>query len=197
MHWRVEDNLVFHQDHLFVPKSLRLDIIESRHDSVLAGHPGHARTLNLVSRDYSWPGMQRFIHSYCSSCNNCQCNKNPRHKPFSLLQPLQIPDRPWRSISMDFIIKLPRCQGHDSIWVVTDRLTRAAHFVPIKESTDSSELTRSFLANISKLHGFPESIVSNRGPTFVPSFFSLLMKLLGSKSTPSTAYHPKTDGLME
>ena len=92
MHWRVKDNLVFHQDHLFVPKSLQLDIIESRHDSILAGHPGHARTLNLVSRDYSWPGMQQFICSYCSSCDNCQHNKNPRHKPFGLLQPLQIPD---------------------------------------------------------------------------------------------------------
>ena len=62
---------------------------------------------------------------------------------------------------MDFIEKLPHCQGYDSIWVVTDCLTQAAHFVPIEESMDSSELARSFLANIFKLHGFPESIVSD------------------------------------
>ena len=98
---------------------------------------------------------------------------------------------------MDFIVKLPRCQGYDSIWVVMDRLTRATHFVPIKESMDSSELARSFLTNIFKCHGFPKSIVSNWGPAFISSFFSLLMKLLGSKLTHSTTYHQKTDGLVE
>lgn len=195
--WRVDQNLVFHQDRLFVPKPLRVEIIHSRHDAVISGHPGRARTYDLLARDFSWPGMRRFVRSYCSSCDNCQRNKAPRHKPYGLLQPLSIPDRPWRSIAMDFIVKLPRSRGFDSIWVVCDRLTRGAHFIPIEESTNSSELARFYLSNVFKLHGFPESIVSDRGPTFVSSFFSSLMKLVGSKMTPSTAYHPKTDGLTE
>lgn len=98
---------------------------------------------------------------------------------------------------MDFIIKLPHCQGFDSIWVVTDHLTQAAHFIPIKKSTNSFKLAKSFLSSIFQLHIFPRLIVSDWGTTFISSFFSLLMRLMGSKSTPSTAYHPKTNGLME
>lgn len=195
--FRVDGDLVFYQDRLYVPPNLRSEIVYSRHDSVLGGHPGRARTFDLMHRDYSWPGMRRFIRAYCSSCDVCQRNRNERHSPYGLLQPLAIPERPWKAIAMDFIVKLPRSRGYDSIWVVVDRLTRAAHFIPIEESTDSSELVRIYLANVFKHHGFPESILSDRGPTFVSSFFSNLMKLVGSKMTPSTAYHPQTDGLTE
>jgi hypothetical protein len=98
---------------------------------------------------------------------------------------------------MDFIVKLPPSHGYDSIWVICDRMTRAAHFIPICESMDAPQLARLFLDRIFRHHGFPQSIVSDRGSIFVSSFFTNAMKLCGVKMKPSTAYHPQTDGLTE
>ena len=193
----VQNDLVYHNNRLFVPQPLRAKILHSRHDSVLSGHPGRAGTFDLVQRDFSWPGMRRFVRSYVSSCEQCQRVKNTTHKPYGLLQPLDIPDRPWLSISMDFIVKLPPSHGYDSIWVICDRMTRAAHFVPICESMDAPQLSRLFIDRVFRHHGFPQAIVSDRGSVFVSSFFTNLMKLCGVKMKPSTAYHPQTDGLTE
>ena len=98
---------------------------------------------------------------------------------------------------MDFIVKLPPSHGYDSIWVVCDRMTRAAHFVPIRESMDAPELSRLFLDRIFRHHGFPHAIVSDRGTVFISSFFTQLMKACGTKMKPSTSFHPQTDGLTE
>ncbi|KAJ2965515.1 hypothetical protein NUW54_g14094 [Trametes sanguinea] len=121
----------------------------------------------------------------------------PRHKPFGLLQPLEVPHRPWQDITMDHIVKLPLSHGYDSIWVVCDRLTRYAHFIPCTESTDASAFAWLFLDRIFRYHGMPETIVSDRGPLFVSRFWNALTKLLHTKLKFSTAYHPQTDGLTE
>ena len=193
----VQNDIVFHNNRLYVPQSLRTKILHLRHDSLLSGHPGRAGTYDLVQRDFSWPGMRRYIRSYVSSCEQCQRTKNATHKPYGLLQPLDIPDRPWHSISMDFIVKLPASHGYDSIWVICDRMTRAAHFIPTCETMDAPQLSRLFLDRIFRYHGFPQSIVSDRGSVFISSFFTNLMKLCGTKMKTSTAYHPQTDGLTE
>ncbi|KAJ3473638.1 hypothetical protein NLI96_g12900 [Meripilus lineatus] len=98
---------------------------------------------------------------------------------------------------MDFIVKLPVSHGYDSIWVVCDRLTRAAHFIPCQESLTASELAWLFLDRIFRLHGLPESIVSDRGSVFVSKFWTELTTLLQIDHRASTAYHPQTDGLTE
>jgi hypothetical protein len=141
--------------------------------------------------------MRTHIRRYVSSCQQCARIKNTTHKPYGLLQPLEIPNRPWQSIAMDFIVKLPPSHGYDSIWVVCDRMTRAAHFVPIRETIDAPELSRLYLDRIFRHHGFPQAIVSDRGSVFVSSFFTELMKICGTKMKPSTAFHPQTDGLTE
>ena len=192
-----QGNLVFHDNRLFVPHSLRPTILFSRHNSVLAGHPGRASTYDLVKRDYSWPGMRRYIRAYVSSCEHCARIKHTTHKPYGLLHPLDIPDKPWRSIAMDFIVKLPSSYGYDAIWVVCDRMTRAAHFIPIQESMDAPQLSRLYLDRIFRYHGFPQAIVSDRGSIFISSFLTQLMKICGVKMKPSTAFHPQTDGLTE
>ena len=80
------NNLVFHDNYLYVPSSLWSEILHSHHDSVLAGHPGHSITYNLVKQDYSWPGMWTYIRQYVSSCEHCAKIKNITHKPYGLLQ---------------------------------------------------------------------------------------------------------------
>lgn len=177
--------------------SLRTDVLRSRHGSVLAGHPGREKTINLVLRDYSWPGVKQFIRSYVRACDVCSRIKTPRHKPYGLLRPLDIPDRPWKSISMDFIVKLPKSHGYDSIWVVCDRLTRYAHFIPCNMSMDAPGLAWLFLDRIFRYHGLPSSIISDRGSTFVSKFWTELTALLQTQLKHSTAYHPQTDGLTE
>ena len=121
----------------------------------------------------------------------------PRHKPFGLLHPLEIPDRPWLSITMDYIVKLPPSHGYDSIWVVCDRLTRYAHFIPCNETLDAPGLAWLFLDRIFRYHGLPDSIISDWGSTFVSAFWKELTTLLQVKHKASTAYHPQTDGLSE
>ena len=195
--FEVHDNLVFHKGRLYVPAPLRAAILHSRHDALTAGHPGRARTQSLVERDYSWPGLQTFVRRYVSACDTCARIKAPRHKPYGLLQPLDIPDRPWRSISMDYIVKLPLSHGYDSIWVVCDRLTRAAHFIPCCETMTAPDLAWLFLDRIFRYHGLPESIISDRGSTFISKFWRELTKLLGIDLRTSTAYHPQSDGLTE
>ena len=190
-------NLVFHDNHLFVPSSLRSEILYSRHDLVLTGHPGQSITFDLVKHNYSWPRMRTFIWQYISSCEQCSRVKNVTHRPYSLLQPLKIPNWPWQSISMDFIIKLPPSHSYNSIWVVCNQLTRATHFIPIQESMDAPELAWLFLDSIFHHHGFPQVIVSDQGSLFISLFFTQLMKICSTKMKPSTVFHPQTDGLTE
>ena len=151
----------------------------------------------MVSRDYSWPGINTYIRRYVEACDTCARIKAPRHKPYGLLKPLEVPSRPWRAITMDFVVKLPLSHGYDSIWVVCDRLTRAAHFVPCREAMNAPELAYLFLDCIFRLHGLPDSIVSDRGSMFVLRFWKELTSLLQISTDTSTAYHPQTDGLTE
>lgn len=176
---------------------MKLEILRCRHDAPAAGHPGRSRTFELIARDYVWDNMRQEIYDYVDRCDTCQRNKSPRHKPFGLLQPLPVPPRPWSSLSMDFIVKLPKSKGFDSIFVVVCRLTKQAHFIPCKESMSSSDLADLYINNIFKLHGLPDDIVSDRGPVFRSKFWLSLLEALNIKSKLSTTFHPQTDGQTE
>ena len=86
-----------------------------------------------LKQNYWWSGMKKDIGEYVALCDTCQRVKAEHQRPAGLLQPLKIPEWKWDEISMDFIVGLPRSQrGYDSIWVVVDRLTKVAHFIPVK-----------------------------------------------------------------
>lgn len=111
--------------------------------------------------------------------------------------PLEIPDRPWSVIGMDFIVKLPLSSGFDSILVIVDHFSKGAHFIPCKESMDSSALASLFISHFFRYHGLPDKIVTDQGPIFVSAFWSTVQKALRIHSAPSTAYHPQTNGQTE
>jgi len=111
--------------------------------------------------------------------------------------PNSIPEKPWMHILVDFITKLPLAQGYDSILVVVDQLTKMVHFIPTTEKTSVEGLARLFRDNMWKLHGLPESIISDRGPQFVAGLMRELNQMLGIESKMSMAFHPQTDGQME
>ena len=135
--WDVEQGLILFQGKVYVPKDegIRRDIVKTYHDSLPAGHPGRWKTYELVSRNYWWPGMSSFVEKYVSGCDTCVRTKNSNRKPMGLLKPNEAPRGPWQSITCDFITQLPKSDEYDAIFVVVDRLTKQAHFVPTTSDT--------------------------------------------------------------
>jgi len=114
------------------------------------------------------------------------------------LTPLDVPEWKWDSISMDFVTSFPNTpKGHDEIWVIVDRLTKLAHFIPININFPVSQLAEIYIREIVKLHGVPSSIVPDRDPRFTSRFWNSLQEALGSKLRLSSAYHPQTDGQLK
>jgi len=153
--------------------------------------------VELVTRNYWWPGVTRDVGRYVEGCDECQRMKNRTEELAGKLKLSEVPEKPWTHLMVDFITKLPVVAGKDMILVVCDRLSKMAHFVATTEATSAEGLARLFRDNIWKLHGLPESIVLDRGPQFVAEFIRELNKMLGIETKLSIAFHPQTDGQTE
>ena len=165
------------------------------HDTPLAGHQGAERT---TKRYYYWPGMDEDVRAFVQTCPVCQRAKGSNQKPLGLLQPLPIPERKWQSISMDFVVQLPKTsEGYDAIMTVLCRFSKRVHFIPMNTDATAKEVAKLYFREIWKDHGLSESIVSDRDPKFTSKFWQALFKLLGSKLDMSTAFHPESDGQTE
>jgi transposase InsO family protein len=198
-HITTQEDVILYDGRIVVPNNdqIRLQILQSRHDHPTAGHPGVTKTLQLVRRDFHWKGIRRYVDNYVKGCMTCSRSKTPRHKKYGTLLPLPIPERPWSSISMDFIEKLPESDGYDSILVVVDRLTKMAIFIPTDTTITAQELADLFVRHIFSKHGIPADIVSDRGSKFTSHFWTALSQALKIQQALSTAYHPETDGQTE
>ncbi|MBW0489966.1 hypothetical protein O181_029681, partial [Austropuccinia psidii MF-1] len=172
---------------------LQLNILQKRHDSPLAGHPGQEKTLKLIKRDFYWAGLNQLIKDYVSSCQQCSRNKNIHHKKFGLLKPLQIPSGPWNSLSMDFITQLPLSNSFESILVVVERFSKMAIFLPTYGTITALDSAQIFIIHVFSKNGLPVSIVSDKGSLFVSSFWTQLCQQLKISINLSTSFHPETD----
>jgi len=141
--------------------------------------------------------MGREIEKFCLSCENCQMSKSSNQLKPGLLHNLPIPSRPWQSIGMDFVGPFPECQGYDYLWVIICRLTNQTHLTPITVKTTTTDLAWFYIRDIVRLHGMPESIVSDRDSKFTSRFWRELHRSLGTKLLMSTSFHPQTDGHSE
>jgi transposase InsO family protein len=196
--WSMENGLLYYRGKIYVPGSeLRRRILSLCHDSKIAGHPGRWKTLELVSRNYWWPQMSRYIGKYVSTCDMCLRTKSARQPPSGQLHPLPIPDAPWDTASVDFIVELPESNGKDAIMVVVDSVTKRSHFVSTVTTLSAAGTAQLYLRHIWKHHGLPRKVVSDRGPQFVAEFTKELYRLLGIKLAATTAYHPQGDGQTE
>jgi len=123
--------------------------------------------MELVTRNFWWPGITKKVKKYVEGCDVYQRNKNHTEAPAGKLMPNIVPEKPWTHISVDFITKLLLVQGYDSILVVCDKMTKIAHFVPTTEKTLMKGVAKLFWDNIWKLHRLPESIIIDRGAQFM------------------------------
>ncbi|GJV08355.1 putative reverse transcriptase domain-containing protein [Tanacetum coccineum] len=161
-------------------------------------HPGSDKMYQDLKKLYWWPNMKAIIAEYVGKCLTCSRVKAECQNPSSLLVQPEIPMWKWERITMDFVTKLPRTlNGHDTIWVIVDRLTKFAHFIPTRETDNMETLIRLYIKEIVSRHGVPISIISDHDSHFTSRFWQSLQNALGTQLDMSTAYHPKTDGQSE
>jgi hypothetical protein len=196
--YMIQDGILFKGNQLCIPKcSMRENLLKEKHSGGLAGHFSHDKTFSKLNGSYFWLGMRTDVKKFVDRCRICQHMKGKMQNT-GLYQPLPIPERSWDIVSMDFILGLPRTQrGYDSIFVVVDKFSKMAHFIPCHKTSDATNIENLFFKEVIRLHGLPKSIVFDRDTKFIGNFRRTLWRKLGTHFSFSSAYHPQTDGQTE
>nr|KYP31454.1 Transposon Ty3-I Gag-Pol polyprotein [Cajanus cajan] len=192
------NGFLFKENKLCVPTcSIRELLVSESHGGGLMGHFGIKKTLEILQEHFFWPHMKRDVQKFCEHCVVCKMAKS-KSLPHGLYTPLPTPEYPWIDISMDFVLGLPRTKnGKDFIFVVFDRFSKMAHFIPCKKVDDACHVDDLFFKEVVRLHGVPRSIVSDMDAKFLSHFWRTLWGKLGTKLLFSTTCHPQTDGQTE
>ncbi|KAJ0568141.1 putative nucleotidyltransferase, Ribonuclease H [Helianthus annuus] len=142
---------------------LRDVILQEAHSSKYSVHPRAYKMYQDLKANYWWIGLKKSVAAHVAKCLTCAQVKAEHQKPSGLLQQPELPEWKWECVTMDFITKLPKTRKeNDTIWVIVDRLTKSAHFLPIKETYSSDILAQLYIDKIVALHGIPVSIISDR-----------------------------------
>jgi len=197
--WKIEGDLVLKEGKIYVPKDveLRAEIVQLHHDVPAAGHGRRWKTVELVTRNYWWPGVTRDVGRYVKGCDLCQRMKNRIEEMAGKLKLSEVPKKLWTHLMIDFIMKLLVVAGKYVILVVCDRLSKMTHFVATTEGMSVEGLARLFRDNMWKLHELLESVVSDRSPQFAAELTKELNRMLGIEMKLSTVFHPQMDGQTE
>ncbi|GKE92910.1 putative reverse transcriptase domain-containing protein [Tanacetum coccineum] len=180
-------------------RAMNMILQSSIKDRILTAQKEAVNESTGLQKDrYWWPRMKKDTAEYVSMCLTCLKVKAEHQRPSGLLQQPEIPVWKWEGIAMDFMTKLPRTSsGHDTIWVIVDRLTKSSHFLPMREDFKMDRLARLYLNEIVARHGVPILIISDRDSRFTSRFWQSMQDALGTRLDMSTAYHPQTDGQSE
>ncbi|GJW84499.1 putative reverse transcriptase domain-containing protein [Tanacetum coccineum] len=161
------------RNRVWLPRYGRLTdlVMHESHKSKYSIHPGSNKMYQDLKPLYWWPNMKLDIAMYVSKCLTCAKVKVEHQKPSGLLQQPKIPVWKWERITMDFMRGLPRTpSGYDTIWVIVDRLTKSAHFLPMKKMDSMEKLTPLYLKEIVYMHGVPVLIILDRDSHFTSNF---------------------------
>ena len=179
------------------PEEMAPELLQRYHDSPTAGHPGITKTVRQLIKDYWWPDVRKFVQQYIRGCGTCQQNKaitHPNQPPLNPITPGKELE-PFKTISVDLIVKLPKSKGYDSILTITDQgSTKAVILLPCKETMSAEELAEEYKAKAFPYIGLPSKLISDRDTRFTSKLFKELCQQLGIRQNLSLAYHPQTDG---
>ncbi|SJK98309.1 uncharacterized protein ARMOST_01574 [Armillaria ostoyae] len=194
-----KEGILYYDNRVYVPRhsSLRGEIIAQSHDHITAGHPGIAKTRELVQREYWWPKIQKDVEAYIKGCETCQRTKTNTQAKSAPLHPNVIPTEPWTHISIDMVTGLPDSNGHDALLAIVDRFSKAIILVPCNVELSAAGWARILRDHVYARHGMPQVVISDRGPQFVSAFMKELYRMLDITQNTSTAFHPQTDGQTE
>ena len=176
---------------------IRRALLQLYHDSPMAGHQGITGTYELLGRMYTWPKMKEYVEAYVKGCATCAKAKKRHTREQGKMQPLPNPETPWNWTESDLIGPLPRSKGKDSIYVVVDRFTKYAYFVPCNTTETAQSLAQLHAKHVWAHEGLPRIHSSDRGPQFRAEYTKELYKKLGIEQRLSTAYHPQSQGQVE
>ena len=182
---------------LYVPDSVRPQVLQWGHSSQLSCHPGSRRTQAFIGRRFWWSSMKKDVHDFVQSCVVCAGNKTSTRLPAGLLQPLSVPRRPWSHISLDFVTGLPSSDGNTTILTVVDRFSKSVHFIPLPGLPSAKDTASVMVQHVFRIHGLPVEVVSDRGPQFTSVFWKAFCKLLGASVCLSSGFHPQSNGQTE
>lgn len=195
----IEGRILLKDGKLVVPEDdlLRTRIVDEAHSRKTTAHPGRNKTKKLLAARYWWPGLAGFVDQFVANCVTCAASKVPRGKTLGLLRPLPIPLRGWSHLVVDFK-KMPEDQdGYNNTFVMIDRLSKTAWTVPCRDSATAKDAAEMYYQGPFRVHGLPQSIVSDRGPQFIAAFTAELSKILSIDWTLASPGHSQTAGQVE
>ncbi|CAA0819333.1 Unknown protein, partial [Striga hermonthica] len=158
---RGTDGALEFRGRIVVPKveALRKGILSEAHTAPYLAHPGSTKMYHDLKRSFWWRRLKKDVADFVRRCLTCQQVKTEHKSPIGLLRPLPIPRWKWEEVAMDFVTGLPKSSEHrDAIWVVVDRLTKVAHFLPVSMSMSLDRLAEIYVRGIVRLHGVPVTI---------------------------------------
>ena len=193
--WKEEDGIIMKDKQIYISdkEDLQLQVVKLHHDTLIAGHPGFEKTIELLQRTYFWPGMTSFVKDYINRYDRCARFKGMNQAPFVTLNLLEVPHMPWVDVTADFMTDLPISNGYNSILVIVDWFSKEVEFIPMTKMVTALKTAKLYLFNVWKNHRLPYSIVSNWGPQFVSQVMEDLWKHLRITPKLFTMHHPQTD----
>lgn len=198
-HFSVTDGVLRYKGRIWLGHNVGLQqkVLGALHNAAVGDHSGVQVTYTRLRRLFAWPGLKKSVQLFVDSCSMCKQAKAERVRYPGLLQPLPVPEHAWQVVSLDFIEGLPLSLGFNCILVVVDKFSRYAHFIALAHPFTAFDVALAYMQNVYKLHGLPQSMISDRDCIFTSNLWSELFKLTDTQLRMSSAYHPQTDGQTE
>jgi hypothetical protein len=185
---------------MYIPEGgdIRSIILKESRGALYCAHLGVKKMHADMKNIFLWVDMKHDVVYFVAKFLECQQVKVDHHHPTGLLQPHDVPMSKWEVISMDFVVGLPlTLHKHNVILVIVDKLTKCAHFIPVRDTYDVTDVACVFISEVILLHGLPKKIISDRDSQFTSRFWTNLQSALGTQLNLSTTYKPETDGQTE
>lgn len=195
----LKDGVLYFKNRMWIGNNAAIQqkILANLHNAPVGGHSGINVTYQRIKQLFAWPHLRTTIVQFVTACSICQQAKSEHVKYPGLLQSLPVPDHAWQIVSLDFIEGLPKSATFTCILVAVDKFSKYSHFVPLAHPFTAMDVAEAYMQFIHKLHGLPQSLISDRDRIFTSTLWTTLFRLAGTQLRMSSSYHPQTDGQTE